>query len=69
MTNNLLSVLLIDDESLAIANLSSLIATYCSSLKIMGSASNVTDAKIKIENLKPDVIFLDVNMPKQNGIR
>ena len=67
INNPQLSALLIDDENLAIANLSSMIGSYCPSLKIIGSAPNVTDAALKVNTLKPDVIFLDVNMPKQNG--
>ncbi len=67
MISPLLSALLIDDENLAIANLSSMIGSYCPALNIIGSASSVAEASIKVETLKPDVIFLDVNMPKQNG--
>ena len=67
MVNYLLSVFLVDDESLAIANLSKLIASYCPSLGIIGSASSVVEGIIKVNSLKPDVLFLDVNMPKQNG--
>ncbi|MGB3008001.1 MAG: LytTR family DNA-binding domain-containing protein [Chitinophagaceae bacterium] len=67
MANNLLSVLLVDDESLAISNLSSMISTYCPSLHVIGSANSVADGIIEIHRLKPDAIFLDVNMPKQNG--
>jgi len=67
MENNLLSVLLVDDESYAIVNLTKLIALYCPSLQIIGSASNVEEGIIKVNRLKPDAIFLDVNMPGQNG--
>lgn len=62
-----LRTILVDDEKMAIENLSSLINTYCPSLKIIASANGVTEAQNKINDLKPDVIFLDVNMPKQNG--
>ena len=67
MNKNQLSVLLIDDESLAISNLTNMIGSYCPSLRITGSASGVAEGIQKIESLKPDVIFLDVNMPGQNG--
>lgn len=65
--DGLLSVLLVDDESFAIANLRNLISVYCPSLQVIGSASSVAEGIIKVNNIKPDVIFLDVNMPGQNG--
>ena len=65
--NKMLSVLLVDDEKFAIANLSNLISTYCPSMKIIGSANNVTEAISLVNQNKPDVIFLDVNMPGQSG--
>jgi len=65
--NHLLSVFLVDDEILAIKNLSSLITSYCPSLNIVGSASCVEEGVIEINRMKPDAIFLDVNMPEQNG--
>jgi len=67
MNNQVLSVLLVDDESLAIANLTIMIKSYCNSMRIIDTASSVEEGIQKTNDLKPDVIFLDVNMPKQNG--
>ncbi len=52
---------------MAIANLSSLINTYCPSINIIANANSVADAQLKINTLKPEVLFLDINMPGQNG--
>lgn len=62
-----IKAILVDDEAFANSNLSNLISAYCPALKIIDSASNVPEAAQKINHLKPDVIFLDVNMPGQNG--
>lgn len=67
MGENLLSVMLVDDESHAIANLSSLISSYCPSLRIIGSSTCVAEGISIVNSLMPDVLFLDVNMPKQSG--
>ena len=67
MSFNLISVFLVDDESMAIANLTNLIASYCPSFRVIGSASNVDEGTVQINKLKPDVIFLDINMPGKNG--
>jgi len=67
MIQKMLEVLLIDDERLAIENLKNLIETYCPCLHVIDSASSVDEGIIKINKLKPDAIFLDVNMPGKNG--
>lgn len=38
-------------------------------LEIVGTASDADDAMKKIESLAPDVLTLDVEMPKMNGIQ
>jgi len=67
MSKTKLSVIIIDDEKMAIANLSSLINTYCPSINIIANANSVADAQLKINTLKPEVLFLDINMPGLNG--
>lgn len=61
-----MNVLIIDDEELA----RKLLQTYCDKiedLKVIGQCSNGFDAVKAIDELKPDLIFLDVQMPKLNG--
>jgi two-component system LytT family response regulator len=36
-------------------------------VEVVGEAVNVDDAKEKIEQLQPDVIFLDIQMPEKTG--
>lgn len=58
--------LIIDDEELARKNLSMIIQDHCPEIEIIGEASNKEDAKQKIAELKPDVIFLDIRMPSES---
>lgn len=37
-------------------------------IEVIGTAIDVDDAKVKIQTLRPDVLTLDVEMPKVNGI-
>jgi len=37
-------------------------------LEIVGTASNGIDALEKIQSLSPDLITLDIEMPKMNGL-
>ncbi len=59
--------LLIDDEHLAINRLQRLLEPFSEEIKITGTAVNGLDAVEKIIQLKPDLIFLDIQMPGLNG--
>jgi two-component system LytT family response regulator len=61
-----MKALLIDDERLARQELRNLLAPF-SDIQIVGEANNAETAKESIKQLKPDVIFLDIQMPGKNG--
>ena len=58
--------LIIDDESLARERLKLLLAGYSNHFEIIGEASNGDEAFERIEGLKPELIFLDIQMPGKN---
>jgi len=61
-----MKVLLIDDEPLA----RKLLRSYCErteGLELLGECENGFEAVQKIDEYKPDLIFLDIQMPKLNG--
>jgi two-component system LytT family response regulator len=59
-----LKALIIDDEELARKNLDILISDFCPDIEVIGDAGDIKTAKQKIELLHPDVIFLDIRMPR-----
>lgn len=59
-----LSALIIDDEDLARKNLTMLLHDNCPEVEIIGEAANIVNAKALIESEHPDVIFLDIRMPR-----
>lgn len=58
--------IVIDDERLARKELINLL-NQLETVDVVGEAVNVDDAKEKIEQLQPDVIFLDIQMPEKTG--
>ncbi|UZD21339.1 response regulator [Algoriphagus halophytocola] len=58
--------IVIDDERLARKELINLL-NQLESVEVVGEAVNVEDAKEKITQLNPDVIFLDIQMPEKTG--
>jgi len=62
-----LKALIVDDEFNARNNLKILIDEFCPELEIIGLAESAAEARIIIEKEKPDVVFLDIAMPKEDG--
>jgi len=61
-----MKAIIIDDERLARQELKKLLSEY-SEINIVAEASNAQEAIQQINELKPDVIFLDIQMPGKNG--
>jgi two-component system LytT family response regulator len=59
--------LIIDDEAPARIRLQRLLKDYSDKIKVIDEASDGNEALQKIDSLKPDLIFLDIQMPGMNG--
>jgi two-component system response regulator LytT len=62
-----ISALLVDDEQLAREELSYLLKEF-PDIEVLASARNGLEAIKLIEQLEPDVVFLDVHMPGLDGL-
>lgn len=58
--------LVVDDSRLARNELKRLLKEF-DNVQVVGEATNVDEAKEKIAELKPDLIFLDIQMPGKSG--
>ena len=63
----MLTALIIDDELLAREELSELLSET-GEIDVIDQASNAIEGLKKINSLKPDVVFLDIQMPQVTGI-
>ena len=63
----MLKILIVDDEPSARNALSSLLTHYCPDAKIMGIADSVAEGAHKVLQLKPNLLFLDVEMRGETG--
>jgi two-component system LytT family response regulator len=59
--------LIVDDEPLARLRLQKMISEYPETFRIVGEADNGEEAVEIINELKPELIFLDIQMPELNG--
>jgi two-component system, LytTR family, response regulator LytT len=67
MDNKKITILIADDERYNRDELKHLLESY-PSLQVVGEAESGETAVMKTIQLQPDVVFLDVEMPKMNGM-
>ena len=60
--------LLVDDERLARAELRRLLAVH-PQIEIVGEATHAQEALVALEQLQPDLAFLDIQMPGMSGLQ
>ena len=65
--SQLFKAIVIDDEPAARRLMKSLLLEHKDVVEVIGEAGNGREAIAKIEELKPDVIFLDIQMPDLTG--
>lgn len=65
--NKPITALLVDDEVSARENMRWLLEQYCPQVKIVAEATCVDEAVISILQYKPQVVFLDIDMPEKSG--
>ncbi len=63
----MIKVIIVDDEKLAIDTLSNMLKAF-TEIEIVGTAQKAQTALKMVSELKPDVIFLDVEMPEMSGL-
>jgi len=60
--------ILVDDEPDGIRTLKKLLELNCPEVEIVATCSSAADAISKLEEAKPELVFLDVRMPRGSGI-
>ena len=63
----MLKAIIVDDEKISRDILSDYILKYCPDIEICAQCDSVKTGLAAIEKYQPDILFLDVEMPKGNG--
>lgn len=62
-----LKAIIIDDEERGRSSLQSLLKEYCPDVEVVASCADVPEGVIAINKQKPQLIFLDIEMPEYSG--
>jgi two-component system LytT family response regulator len=63
----MMNAIIIDDETKGRLALKEKLSTYCPQIKVVAEAANGQEALLLIHHHKPQLIFLDIEMPRMNG--
>ena len=63
----MLKAVLIDDDQSNLSALTEKLVRHCPQVEIIAKCENAQDGINVIENRKPDIVFLDIEMPVMNG--
>jgi two-component system LytT family response regulator len=63
----MIKAVLVDDEKNALEMMEWLLATYCPQVEIAAMCSSAEQGIEAVHTHRPDVVFLDIEMPKLNG--
>lgn len=63
-----MNALIIDDEPINIINLQRLLEQHCPDVQVTGTATGAAEGILTIQRLRPDLVFLDIQMPEKSGI-
>lgn len=62
-----IKAIIVDDEQHCIDALQTMLQKKCPEVTVVAGVNSVREAKVLIDEAQPDLVFLDVEMPHQNG--
>jgi two-component system LytT family response regulator len=62
-----ITTIIIDDEQNARENLKLILTDFCPALNVVAEASSAEEARLLIAEHNPELLFLDINMPNEDG--
>jgi two-component system, LytTR family, response regulator len=63
----MIQAVILDDEEIALKALEEKVKKYCPDIEVIKLFSNPATAFEEINQLNPDIVFLDIEMPRMNG--
>ncbi|MDV3307965.1 MAG: LytTR family DNA-binding domain-containing protein [Cyclobacteriaceae bacterium] len=65
--DDMIRVVIVEDEPHSRMSLENLLRDYCPNTQVVGRSDNIADGVREISTRRPDLLFLDIEMPGGNG--
>lgn len=62
-----IKAIIVDDELHNVDNLNALLRGYCPQVVVCATATDAAAARLAVERYQPELLFLDIQMPGENG--
>lgn len=62
-----IKAIIVDDEQHCVDALKAMLEKKCPEVAVLAGVNSVQEARMLIDELRPDLVFLDVEMPHENG--
>ncbi|MEJ1240576.1 LytTR family DNA-binding domain-containing protein [Chryseolinea sp. T2] len=59
--------IIVDDEAHCVDTLGLILQDYCPTVEVVATCRSAQDGIARVNELRPDIIFLDIEMPMMNG--
>ena len=63
----MITAIIVDDEEKSRVTLENLVSKYCGNVQVTALCDSVESALLEIERHNPNLVFLDIEMPFENG--
>src|SRR6267378_5635848 len=63
-----MKAIIVDDEPDGISTLNKMLQLHCPQVQVAATCSNALIARQKIDELEPELVFLDIQMPGKSGL-
>ena len=65
----MLRTIIIDDEQKGRRLLQQMLERFCANVEVVAMAESADEGKTAIQKFNPDLVFLDIEMPYENGFQ
>ena len=64
-----ISAIIVEDELKSQNTLRNMLYKYCPEVKVIGEAKDIQEARKIIQSTQPQLVFLDIELPRENGLQ
>lgn len=69
MKSKVLNAYIIENDKASLENLTKIIKKYCKNILLIGNTNTIANAVNEIPHLDLDIVFLDIELPNENGFK